>query len=72
MKAFLFTDIESSTRPWEEHPGEMANALERHDAIMRDSITAGDGRAAEDDRRWNPEVLERAWGAGSSRPMDWP
>lgn len=44
MQAFLFTDIESSTRLWEEHPVEMSKALERHDAIMREAITQSGGR----------------------------
>ena len=52
---FLFTDIESSTRLWDEHPAEMQIAVERHDAIVREAIesgggyvfsTAGDGLAA--------------------------
>ncbi|MEL7210628.1 MAG: adenylate/guanylate cyclase domain-containing protein, partial [Actinomycetota bacterium] len=52
---FLFTDVEGSTRLWEEHPGEMRGALERHDQILRHAIesrggyvfsTAGDAFAA--------------------------
>jgi predicted ATPase/class 3 adenylate cyclase len=35
---FLFTDIEGSTRLWEEHPGEMRSALARHDAVVREAI----------------------------------
>jgi predicted ATPase/class 3 adenylate cyclase len=31
---FLFTDIEGSTRRWEEHRDAMADALARHDAIL--------------------------------------
>jgi class 3 adenylate cyclase len=30
--AFLFTDLESSTRLWEEYPEAMREALARHDA----------------------------------------
>ncbi len=33
--AFLFTDIEGSTRLWEEQPEAMRAALRRHDAILR-------------------------------------
>jgi class 3 adenylate cyclase len=33
--AFLFTDIEGSTRLWEQHRQPMKEALERHDAILR-------------------------------------
>jgi predicted ATPase/class 3 adenylate cyclase len=52
---FLFTDVEGSTRLWEEHPAEMQVALERHDLILRTAIevnggyvfsTAGDAFAA--------------------------
>jgi predicted ATPase/class 3 adenylate cyclase len=34
----LFTDIEGSTRLWEEHPENMKIALRRHDELMRRSI----------------------------------
>ena len=30
---FLFTDIEGSTRLWEQHPEAMRAALARHDAL---------------------------------------
>jgi predicted ATPase len=52
---FLFTDIEASTRRWEEMPEPMRDALARHDQIVRGSIeghggyvfaTGGDGFAA--------------------------
>ena len=32
---FLFSDVESSTLLWEDHPREMDDALARHDEIMR-------------------------------------
>jgi class 3 adenylate cyclase len=35
---FLFTDIEGSTRRWDEQPDAMQRALRRHDAIVRDAI----------------------------------
>jgi class 3 adenylate cyclase len=31
---FLFTDLEGSTRRWEQFPHAMKAALERHDAIL--------------------------------------
>jgi len=31
---FLFTDLEGSTRLWEQFPDGMKGALERHDAIL--------------------------------------
>jgi predicted ATPase/class 3 adenylate cyclase len=49
---FLFTDLEGSTRLWEEEPAAMRHALERHDSILREEIdsrrghivkTTGDG-----------------------------
>ena len=52
---FLFTDIEGSTRLWEERPDEMRVALVEHDEILRGAIdrnggyvfaTGGDGFAA--------------------------
>jgi len=52
---FLFTDVEGSTRLWEDHPDEMRVALERHDELVRAAIddqggrvfsTAGDSFAA--------------------------
>jgi predicted ATPase/class 3 adenylate cyclase len=49
---FLFTDIEGSTRLWQEHPKEMRAVLARHDELVRSAIegrggyvvkTTGDG-----------------------------
>ena len=40
---FLFTDLEGSTRLWEEHPDAMRSALARHDEILRDAIAAHAG-----------------------------
>ena len=40
---FLFTDIEDSTRRWDEDPGDMADALRVHDAIVRGAIDRNDG-----------------------------
>ncbi len=49
---FLFTDLEGSTRLWQDHPDEMGGALARHDAILRGAVvehggsvvkTTGDG-----------------------------
>jgi class 3 adenylate cyclase len=39
----LFTDIEGSTRLWDEHPDEMQAALERHDALIRRAIEGAGG-----------------------------
>ena len=40
---FLFTDIEGSTRLWEEFPDAMQGALARHDEIVRGAIEAHAG-----------------------------
>jgi predicted ATPase/class 3 adenylate cyclase len=40
---FLFTDIEGSTRLWEQHPTAMRSALARHDAMLRHAVAAADG-----------------------------
>jgi predicted ATPase/class 3 adenylate cyclase len=42
MQTFLFTDIEGSTRLWEEHRDDMAAALARHDELLDQAVgTAG-------------------------------
>jgi predicted ATPase/class 3 adenylate cyclase len=40
---FLFTDIEGSTRLWDEHPEAMSSALACHDRILRDAVAAKSG-----------------------------
>ncbi len=40
----LFTDLESSTKLWERFPEGMKIALERHDALLRASVEASNGR----------------------------
>jgi len=40
---YLFSDLESSTRLWEEHPEAMHPALARHDAILRDAVEGANG-----------------------------
>lgn len=40
--SFLITDIEGSTRRWQEDP-EMAKALARHDEILRESVEGNHG-----------------------------
>ncbi len=52
---FLYTDIEGSSRLWEQQPEAMRRALERHDVILRQAVenqggmifrTAGDAICA--------------------------
>ena len=40
---FLFTDIEGSTKLWEQFPETMRTALARHDFLLRDAIEANGG-----------------------------
>ena len=40
---FLFTDLEGSTRLWDDHPEAMSDALARHDEILRSVITSHGG-----------------------------
>ncbi len=55
LSTFLFTDIEGSTRLWEEHAPAMGEALALHDELLRDTVerhhgmvikTTGDGMLA--------------------------
>jgi len=41
---FLYTDIEGSTRLWEQQPEAMRPAVARHDAILRQAIAANGGQ----------------------------
>jgi predicted ATPase/class 3 adenylate cyclase len=41
---FLFTDVEGSTRLWEQHQQPMKDALERHDAILREAVESSNGQ----------------------------
>ena len=58
---FLFTDIEGSTRLWEERPSAMRVALARHDAILR----RGHHRAT---AGWCSPRWETGWQRRSPRP----
>ena len=40
---FLFTDLEGSTRLWEQHPEHMREALARHDGILRSAVESSNG-----------------------------
>ena len=41
---FLFTDIEGSTKLWEQFPDQMRTALARHDALLREAIESHNGQ----------------------------
>src|ERR1041384_816925 len=40
---FLFTDIEGSTRLWEQQPDAMRVSLQEHDALLHKCISANNG-----------------------------
>ena len=44
MLVFLFTDIEGSTRLWEEHTEVMTGVIARHDEILCELIDGHGGR----------------------------
>jgi predicted ATPase/class 3 adenylate cyclase len=44
LSTFLLTDIEGSTRLWEEHPGAMGEALAAHDRLLRAAVQHAGGR----------------------------
>jgi ATP/maltotriose-dependent transcriptional regulator MalT/class 3 adenylate cyclase len=41
---FLFTDLESSTQLWQQHPETMKYALARHDALLRSAVESSNGQ----------------------------
>ncbi len=77
---FLFTDVEGSTRLWEDHPSQMEIALELHDRLLRQAIersggyvftTAGDAFSAAFDRA--ADALAAAQAAQEAlRAAQWP
>ena len=40
---FLFTDIEGSTKKWEQYPDAMKSALKRHDEILKVAVESNSG-----------------------------
>ena len=40
---FLLTDIEGSTRMWEEAPDDMMDALDQHDEVIDEAVHAHNG-----------------------------
>lgn len=78
--SFLFTDIEGSSRLWEQHPEEMDEAIRSHNAAVRDGIaansgfvfaTAGDGFAAAFERATDAVAAARSIRAELD-DMPWP
>ncbi len=52
---FIFTDVEGSTRLWEQHPDAMRQAMTRHDELIEASVASNGG------------VVVRPRGEGDSR-----
>jgi class 3 adenylate cyclase len=51
----IFTDVEGSTRLWEQHPEAMHQAMTRHDELIKASVASNSG------------VVVRPRGEGDSR-----
>ena len=47
---FLFTDIEGSTKLWEQYPEVMKAALARHDTLLKQVFEAHQGYRSEERR----------------------
>jgi predicted ATPase len=60
---FLFTDVEGSTKLWEQFPDAMKRALERHDGILRSAITNAKGTVVKATGDGMMAVFESAAGA---------
>jgi len=60
---FLFTDIEGSTRLWEEHPDAMRSALARHDALLREAVERYGGQVVKSTGDGMHAVFPTAGGA---------
>ena len=69
MLTFLMTDVEGSTRAWEEQPAAMAEALALHDDVIATAISAAGGhlikRRGEGDATFS--VFEKASDAAPRR-----
>ncbi|MEX1170431.1 MAG: adenylate/guanylate cyclase domain-containing protein, partial [Chloroflexota bacterium] len=63
---FLFTDLEGSTRLWEQFPDDMKPALERHDAILRAAIESSRGHVVKTTGDGMMAVFERAADAAAA------
>jgi predicted ATPase/class 3 adenylate cyclase len=59
---FLFTDLEGSTRLWERYRNAMPEALERHDAILREVVAAAGGVVVKSTGDGSLAVFERPAG----------
>jgi len=58
-RTVTFTDLEASTRLWEQHPDAMQDALARHDEILREAIAAHDGHVVKTTGDWRDSSADR-------------
>jgi class 3 adenylate cyclase len=65
---FLFTDLEGSTRLWQEHPEEMRRALARHDELLREAIEGHSGLPDTSPRRVQNAPTETRAGSPRREP----
>ena len=66
---FLFSDVQGSTRLWEQHPQPMQRALARHDALMRRPSRR---RAATSSRPEATPFMPPSPGPKTPSPPPWP
>ncbi len=62
----LFTDLEGSTRLWEQFPEAMKGALRQHDAILREAIESAGGHVVKTTGDGMMAVFERATDAATA------
>ena len=62
---FFLTDVEASTRRWEEHPDAMGPAMARHDQLISHCLAVHRGRVVESGREGD-SVLAAFGGAGDA------
>jgi class 3 adenylate cyclase len=65
---FLFTDLEGSTRLWEEQPEAMQTALARHDVLLRLAVEANGGRVVKSTGDGLHAVFGGRWRRFARRP----
>jgi len=63
---FLFSDLEGSTRLWEDHPEAMKEALARHDRILRDAVETYSGDVVKSTGDGMHAVFETAHAAAAA------
>ena len=60
---FLFTDVQGSTRLWEDHPDTMMGALRQHDVVIDAATEANDGVSVKPRGEGGPTGFEGiGWG----------